>query len=61
MTTTAEPDEDQQLSIGEAARRLRISVETLRRWEASGKVSAVRTPGGQRRFPSSQIDALLRR
>ena len=42
--------------IGEAARALGVSVATLRRWESTGKITAVRTPGDQRRFPVAEIE-----
>ena len=44
------------IPIGEAARALGVSVATLRRWESTGKITAVRTPGDQRRFPVSEIE-----
>lgn len=46
------------LTTGEAAKRLGVSVATLRRYEAQGKISARRTPGGSRRFSQADIDAL---
>ena len=39
------------LSIGEVAERTGVSVSALRFYEAEGMVSAIRSPGGQRRFP----------
>jgi molybdopterin-binding protein len=45
--------------IGEAAEMLGTRVETLRRWERDGKLATVRTSGGQRRVPSSEIARLL--
>ena len=50
--------ETKYLTIGQAARTLEVSVDTLRRWEATGKVSAVRTPGGQRTFLAEDIEAI---
>lgn len=47
------------LSPGEAARRLGVHIDTLRRWAADGKIESVRTPGGQRRFPESEVDRIL--
>ncbi|WP_083305022.1 MerR family DNA-binding transcriptional regulator [Moorena producens] len=38
------------MSPKEAARRLGVSIDSLRRWEAAGKIQAIRTPSGQRRF-----------
>jgi putative resolvase len=39
------------ISIGEMAKRLGVSISTLRRWEAEGRAPAsVRTEGGQRRY-----------
>ena len=37
------------IGIGEAAQVLGVSITTLRRWEASGKLSARHTAGGHRR------------
>ncbi|MDH6100459.1 zinc ribbon domain-containing protein [Anabaenopsis sp. FSS-46] len=34
----------------EAAKILGVHVSSLRRWENEGKLKAIRTPGGQRRF-----------
>ena len=42
--------------IGEAARRLGVVPETVRRWEAAGKIASVRTSGGQRRFALAEIE-----
>jgi excisionase family DNA binding protein len=47
------------LPIGEAARLLGVSVETVRRWDNAGKIPSVRTLGGQRRFRRADIAALM--
>ena len=39
----------------EAQRMLRVSYSTLRRWESSGRLHPVRTPGGQRRYSKAEI------
>lgn len=44
------------LPIGEAARMLGVSVDTIRRWEAKGLITATRTPLGQRRFAASEVE-----
>jgi len=38
---------------------LSISVDTLRRWEADGRLSVSRTAGGQRRIPIAEVRRLL--
>jgi excisionase family DNA binding protein len=49
------------LSIGQAAERLGLSVDTLREMERSGVLKAERTPGGHRRFSPATLDAYLGR
>lgn len=44
--------------IGEAAAALGVRVETLRRWERDGRLKTVRTSGGQRRVPVSEVARL---
>jgi putative resolvase len=38
------------VAIGEASKVLGVSIATLRRWEADGRIAAERTAGGQRRY-----------
>ncbi|MCG5517253.1 MerR family transcriptional regulator, partial [Ectothiorhodospira sp. 9100] len=38
------------VSIGEAAKALGVSITTLRRWEASGRLVPEHTAGGHRRY-----------
>jgi molybdopterin-binding protein len=45
--------------IGEAAEMLGVRVETLRRWGREGKLATVRTSGGQRLVPATEIARLL--
>jgi molybdopterin-binding protein len=45
--------------IGQAAESLGVRVETLRRWEAEGKLRTERTKGGQRIVPASELSRLL--
>ena len=49
---------DTLYSLKEAADRLGVHPVTLRRWAESGKIEAVRTPGGHRRFAESEIKRL---
>jgi molybdopterin-binding protein len=49
------------LSLGEAAREIGVSVDTLRRWELAGKVRAVRDERNRRRVPRREVERLTRR
>lgn len=44
-----------QLTIGETARRLGLEVDTVRKLERAGRIRAVRTRGGHRRFTEEEI------
>jgi excisionase family DNA binding protein len=52
-------DEDVLLTPGKAAAILAVSAETVSRWSIAGRLSAVKTPGGHRRFRESEIRRLL--
>jgi excisionase family DNA binding protein len=47
------------LSTSQAAQVLGVSLGTIRRWSDLGHLQSYRTPGGQRRFSSEQIDQFL--
>ena len=55
----SEPASARALRIGQAAELLGVSVDTLRRWEAGGRLSTVRTGGGQRLVPIDAVSRLL--
>jgi len=46
------------LTLGEAARALGVSVDTLRRWDRDGKLRTVRDARNRRRVPASEVDRL---
>jgi molybdopterin-binding protein len=46
------------LTAGEAARRLGISLDTLRRWDRAGRIRTLRDPANRRLVPASEIDRL---
>ena len=49
------------LRVAEAAEYLGVSANTLRNWEASGKIAVHRNPmNGYRLFKQEELDALLR-
>jgi molybdopterin-binding protein len=52
-------DDDTPLRLGQAAEMLGVTVETLRRWEADGRLTVSRSPGGQRRVPLAEVSRLL--
>ncbi|MBI4079165.1 MAG: MerR family DNA-binding transcriptional regulator, partial [Candidatus Levybacteria bacterium] len=61
-TLTSQPQGNgyaQFLTIQEAASVLGISAKTLRRWDAQGKLTPIRTPGGQRRYSNEQLQKAL--
>jgi molybdopterin-binding protein len=45
-------------SIGEAAKMLGISVDTLRRWDRSGRINTERDSSNRRIVPAQEIDRL---
>ena len=47
------------LRVGQAAEMLQVSVETLRRWEAEGRLRMARSGGGQRLVPIAEVTRLL--
>jgi excisionase family DNA binding protein len=47
------------ISISEAANMLGVSVDTLRRWDKSGKFISIQTKGGHRRYYKFQIELFL--
>lgn len=42
-------------SATEAGKMLGVCTKTIHRWDAAGKIHAVRTPGNQRRIPATEI------
>ena len=63
-TSTApatDSDEDvAPLRVGQAAEMLGVTVETIRRWEADGRLQVTRSAGGQRLVPIAEVSRLLR-
>ena len=54
--TTTQEEVTQLLSINEVSRQLSISHMTLRRWDKSGKLKAIRlTPHGKRFYKKSDV------
>jgi molybdopterin-binding protein len=52
---------DDELSLGDAARELGVSVDTLRRWDRAGKLRTVRDARNRRRVPRAEVERLSAR
>jgi molybdopterin-binding protein len=50
-----------ELTLGEAARRIGVSVDTLRRWSDRGKLRTVRGAGNRRLVPTAEVERLAPR
>ncbi len=48
-----------RLSIGKASKYLGVSIDTLRRWVAAGKLKTYRSPGGHRYFDKLELDEIF--
>ena len=51
---------DELLTPREVAALFRVDPKTVARWASGGRLSAVRTLGGHRRFKATEVYALLR-
>jgi molybdopterin-binding protein len=49
---------DEGLLLGDAARAIGVSADTLRRWERAGKLRTTRDPANRRRVPRDEIERL---
>jgi excisionase family DNA binding protein len=47
------------LTPSEVATLFRVDPKTVTRWAKAGKLTAIRTLGGHRRYRSSEVNALL--
>jgi excisionase family DNA binding protein len=61
VTVMSEETSPPWLSTSEAARRIGLSADTIRRYADSGQLPVLITPSGQRRFRPEDVDALLSR
>jgi excisionase family DNA binding protein len=50
---------DVLLTTAEVAMMFRVDPNTVSRWASQGKLSAIRTPGGHRRFRKTDVDRVL--
>lgn len=54
-------DYDPLLTPAEVAALFRVNPKTVTRWARAGKLSAIKTIGGHRRFRESEVRGLLGR
>ncbi len=47
-----------RLRLGEAAKQLGVSADTVRRWATAGRISVEMTPGGQRTVSQADVSRL---
>ena len=61
MTISRLPREVNLLTPKEVAARFGVTRRTINKWVQSGKLPAVRTPGGQYRYERRVVEGLLER
>jgi excisionase family DNA binding protein len=59
MATSMPAPADRLLTASEVATLFRVDPKTVTRWARSGKLTSIRTPGGQRRFRQTEVQAFL--
>ena len=55
----APADGEKYLTPREVSALFRVDSKTVSRWADEGKLTSIRTPGGHRRFPESDVRAFL--
>ena len=59
MTTRQTTEAEPLLTPAEVATMFRVDPKTVTRWARAGKITAIRTLGGHRRFRASEIRRCL--
>lgn len=59
MAQNPAPEPEQLLTPAEVAAMFRVNPKTVTRWARAGKISAIRTLGGHRRFRASEVQKFL--
>ena len=59
MDLLRDVEDDHLMTPGEVAKMLRVDPKTVSRWAKAGKLSAVRTLGGHRRYRAGDIKAAI--
>ena len=53
--------DERSLSLGEAAKALGVSLDTLRRWDRAGRLATTRDERNRRRVPAREVERLAAR
>jgi excisionase family DNA binding protein len=59
MSKNTPPPEPRYIDIRQASDRLGVHVETLRRWDRKGVLTAARLPNGHRRYLVADLEEFL--
>lgn len=59
MSMQKSTDQEVLLTPAEVARLFRVDPKTVTRWAKAGKLTAIRTLGGHRRYRKSEVQSLL--
>jgi excisionase family DNA binding protein len=59
MSINRAGDQEVLLTPAEVAKIFRVDPKTVTRWAKAGKITAIRTLGGHRRYRQSEIQALV--
>lgn len=57
----ADQEQDELMTPGEVAALFGVDPKTVTRWASAGKLNALRTLGGHRRYRSTEVYGLLER
>lgn len=52
-------DDERFMTPAEVAAVFRVDPKTVTRWAAAGKITAIKTPGGRRRFKEGHVRKFL--
>jgi len=59
MSMQRSADQEVLLTPAEVAKLFRVDPKTVTRWAKAGKLTAIRTLGGHRRYRKSEVQSLL--
>jgi len=59
MSNNGSQDQEKLLTPAEVAALFRVDPKTVTRWAKAGKLSAIRTLGGHRRYREAEVRHLL--